>query len=125
MLQQNTTVLIIDDDPLHLKIYTWILGREKYNCKTALVGSTTVELPAGDIDIVLLDYRLSSSLSAVDVANQVKSAYPSVPIVVLSELPWMPDEMQTHAEAFVNKGNPRLLIETVCRVLERRRSSAA
>jgi DNA-binding NtrC family response regulator len=126
MSAQGTTVLIIDDDPLHLKIYTWILARERYNCKTALVGSTTIELPVGeDIDIVLLDYRLSSSLTAVDVAKQVKNAFPSIPIVILSEVAWMPDDMQAHAEAFVNKGNPRLLLETVSSVLERRNSSAA
>ena len=126
MLAQDTTVLIIDDDPLHLKIYSWILAREKYKCKTALVDSTRVELPLEeDVDIVLLDYRLSSSLTAMDVAEQVKSAFPLIPIVVLSEAPWMPDEMRAHAEAFVNKGNPRLLLETISSVLEARPSSSA
>ncbi len=73
MHSADTTILIIDDDPLHLKIYTWILQRQSYKCKTALVNSTSVELPADSaIDLVLLDYRLSSSLNALDVIRQIR-----------------------------------------------------
>jgi CheY-like chemotaxis protein len=61
----NCSVLIIDDDSLHLTIYRWMPEREGYSCKTALV-SETLDLPANDaIDLVLLDYRLNSSLTAV------------------------------------------------------------
>lgn len=118
MSAHDTTVLIIDDDSLHLTIYTWILEREGYKCRTSLVGSSSVELPVNDsVDLVLLDYRLSSSLLAIDVAEQVKSAFPSAPIVVLSELQWMPEDIRTHASAFVNKGDPHLLLQTITSVL--------
>ena len=119
MPAQGPTVLIIDDDPLHLTIYKWILEREGYDCKRALVGSTSVGLPGNEpVDVVLLDYRLSSSLTAVEVAAQVRKAFPSAPIVVLSELPWMPDDIRAHADAFVNKGEPKLLLETIAGVLQ-------
>ncbi len=122
-MPQHPTILIVDDDPLHLKIYTWILQREDYRCLTALVGSTSVELPAEEpVDLVLLDYRLNSSLRAPGVARQVGRTYPSVPIVVLSEAPWLPDDMKDLAVAFVNKGNPKLLMETINSVLDRRHS---
>lgn len=118
MSAQDTTVLIIDDDSLHLTIYTWILGREGYKCRTSLVKSSSVELPVNDtVDLVLLDYRLSSSLTAIDVAEQVKSAFPSAPIVVLSELQWMPEDIRAYASAFVNKGDPHLLLQTITSVL--------
>ena len=118
MSAQDTTVLIIDDDSLHLTIYTWILGREGYKCRTSLVKSSSVELPVNDtVDLVLLDYRLSSSLMAIDVAEQVKGAFPSAPIVVLSELQWMPDDIRAHASAFVSKGEPHLLLQTITSVL--------
>jgi len=121
MAAQGPTVLIVDDDPLHLTIYTWILSREGYQCKKALFGSTSVELPAGEsIDLVLLDYRLSSSLRATDVAELVKKAFPAAPIIVLSELPWMPDDISPHAAAFVHKGQPKHLLETVAEVLQSR-----
>jgi DNA-binding NtrC family response regulator len=115
----DCTVLIIDDDPLHLKLYTWILQRKGYKCLTAQVKSSTVELPKGvALDVVLLDYRLSSSLSAVDVAKQVRLAYASVPILVLSEVQWMPEEMREHATDFVNKGDPQKLVERIAEVVQ-------
>jgi DNA-binding NtrC family response regulator len=117
-MPSQPNVLIIDDDPLHLKIYSWILEREGYKCRTALVGSTSVDLPDDpDIHLVLLDYRLTSSLRATDVAEQARKTYPDAPIVVLSEMPWMPDDIRPHAIAFVNKGNAKLLIDTVAQVL--------
>jgi DNA-binding NtrC family response regulator len=118
MRPPENTVLIVDDNSLHLTIYRWILEREGYHCRTALVGNTSVELPVSErIDLVLLDYRLSSSLTAPEVAEQAKSAFPEAQIVVLSELPWMPDDIRPYAAAFVNKGEPKRLIETLARVL--------
>jgi len=125
MRPPENTVLIVDDDSLHLTIYRWILEREGYHCRTALVGNTSVELPVSDlIDLVLLDYRLSSSLTAPTVAEQVKSAFPTAPIVVLSELPWMPEDIRACAAAFVNKGEPKRLLETIAGVLQGKPSPA-
>ncbi len=119
MPAREATILIIDDDDLHLTLYTWILQGQGYKCQTALVKSTSVDLPQdGAIDLVLLDYRLSSSLSAVDVVLLVKSAFASVPIVVLSEMQWMPDDMREHAIGFVHKGDPNRLVETIGRILD-------
>ena len=116
---------MVDDDSLHLTIYRWILEREGYHCRTALVGNTSVELPVSErIDLVLLDYRLRSSLTAPEVAEQVKSAFPEAPIVVLSELLWMPDDIRAYAAAFVNKGEPKRLIETLTGVLRGQPSPA-
>ncbi len=121
----DCTVLIIDDDPLHLKLYTWILQRNGYKCLTAQVKSTSVELPKGAaLDVVLLDYRLSSSLSASDVARQVKQAFASVPILVLSEVQWMPDDMREHATDFINKGDPQKLVERIGELLQSSRCSS-
>jgi DNA-binding NtrC family response regulator len=118
MNRQLTTILVIDDDPLHLKIYCWILQREGYRCRTALVESRSVDLPADErIDLVLLDYRLTSSLTAPEIARNLKTNFPSVPIVVLSEMPWMPEDMTAHAVGFINKGNPQRLLNTVADVL--------
>jgi DNA-binding NtrC family response regulator len=116
---RETTILIIDDDQLHLTLYTWILQRQGYICKTALVKSTSVDLPKdAAIDLVLLDYRLNSSLTAVDVIQKVKSAFASVPVVVLSELHWMPDDMKDHAIAFINKGDPKRLVATINEIVQ-------
>jgi DNA-binding NtrC family response regulator len=119
-MSQDQTILIVDDDQLHLTLYTWILEGHGYKCKTALVTNTSVDLPddAG-IDLVLLDYRLNSSLSASDVVRQLKNTFSSVPIIVLSELPWMPDDMRGHAVDFVNKGDPKRLLEAIATILQK------
>jgi DNA-binding NtrC family response regulator len=119
MPAREATILIIDDDELHLTLYTWILQGQGYKCQTALVKSTSVDLPQnGGIDLVLLDYRLSSSLTAVDVVLLVKQAFASVPVLVLSEMQWMPDDMRDHAVGFVHKGDPNRLVETIGRILD-------
>ena len=119
MPAREATILIIDDDELHLTLYTWILQGQGYKCQTALVKSTSVDLPQNSaIDLVLLDYRLSSSLTAVDVVLLVKQAFASVPVLVLSEMQWMPDDMRDHAIGFVHKGDPNRLVETIGRILD-------
>jgi DNA-binding NtrC family response regulator len=116
LAKKTGTVLVIDDNPQHLKIYCWMLQRKGYNCISALVGSTSVQLPtSGSVCMVLLDYRLNSSLSAADIAEQLKTGFASAPIVVLSELPWMPDDATSYAKAFVHKGEHELLFETVAK----------
>lgn len=113
-MPSEITILIVDDDELHLRIYRWILERESYRCRTALVGNTSVEFPGDEaVDLVLLDYRLQSSLTAVDLAKELKSRFPNAPIVVLSELTWIPEDIRPYAAGFVHKGEPKLLVETI------------
>jgi DNA-binding NtrC family response regulator len=115
------TVLIVDDNPSHLKLYSWIVEQRGWKAITALVGSTKVNLPeAAAVDVILQDYRLSSTLTAVDVAKLLKQEYPLAPIVVLSEMPWMPDDMRGHAAAFVHKGEPQRLLDTLDAIMHGR-----
>lgn len=113
-MSTKATILVVDDDALHLTLYSWILQRQGYQCLTAVVDSNSVELPSSaPVHLVLLDYRLNSSLIAPDVARLIRDRFDSVPIVVLSELQWMPDDMKEHAATFVSKGDPAVLLEAV------------
>lgn len=115
------TILIVDDDPSHLKLYSWVIQQGGWQAATALVGSSKVNLPdASPVDAILLDYRLASTLTAIAVSKLLKQAYPAAPIVVLSEMPWMPTEMAPHAAAFVHKGEPQQLIDTMAAILHGR-----
>jgi len=42
--------------------------------------------------------------------------YPATPIVVLSEMEWLPDDVAPYSTAFVRKGNPDLLLQTLTRL---------
>lgn len=114
-------ILIIDDDPLHLQLYSWMMKKEGYHAVTALVGSNSVDFPAAQpVDVVLLDYRLNSSLMARDVATLVNERFPGVPIIVLSELPWPPDDIREFAAAFVSKDEPETLMKSIALLIAAR-----
>lgn len=108
------SVLIIDDDPVHLEIYRLIVESAGLRGLPVLASSRGVEFPGKEpIHAVLLDYRLAPNISARNVALQAKARYPSVPIVILSDLPDPPADMASVAQGFVRKGNPEKLLKTL------------
>lgn len=107
-------VLIVDDDPSHLKIYSWIIERGGYRAVPLLAWSQPITLPESEsIDLALLDYRLGESISTPDLAEQIRSTFPAAPILVLSDMLYMPDDMEKHATGFVRKGDPEQLLQTL------------
>lgn len=113
-MQDDRSVLIIDDDPVHLQIYGWILKSAGFLPFPALARNDGVDLPAGHrIDVVVLDYRLTGGLKATDAAKLVNEAYPEAPVILLSDLFGIPDDIAPYVRAFVRKGEPEKLIATV------------
>ena len=113
-MQDSHTVLIIDDDPVHLQIYGWILKSAGFTPCPALVNSNGVDIPSGcPIDVVVLDYRLTGGMKATDAARLVNGAYPNAPIILLSDVYGIPDDIAPYIKAFVRKGEPEKLIATV------------
>ncbi len=111
-------VLIVDDDPSHLQLYSLVIERGGFHPVTALAESDNVPLPENErVDLAVLDYRLGAQLSAVDVANRVRDRYPNIPIIVLSDMLWMPDDMAPYAFGFVRKGEPEQLLEMISTAL--------
>jgi DNA-binding response OmpR family regulator len=113
-LDKLRTVLIVDDDASHLKIYTWIVERGGFRSLPALVQRDVLNLPEREeVDVAVLDYRLGVGLSAVDVAKRVRALYPKTPILILSDLYGMPDDIAPYASGFVRKGEPQQLLDTI------------
>jgi len=109
-----STVLIVDDNPSHLKLYAWILERGGFHCLPVLVQNQMVAIPGEErFDLALLDYRLGNGVSAAETAQQLKALHPSLPIVILSDMLWMPEDVAPYAVAFVRKGEPEQLLETI------------
>ena len=105
--------MFVDDDPQHLKLYQWVIERGPFTVLPLLVGNGKWELPEERPDIVALDYRLKGPYTAVEIAKQLRDKYPKTPIVVLSELEWIPDDVTPYSVAFVSKGEPQLLLSTL------------
>jgi CheY-like chemotaxis protein len=109
----RTSVLIIDDDPTHLRIYGWIIGAAGYEALPALATRGKIEYPDGPVDVVVMDYRLASQMTAVEAAEETRRRYPDAPIIVLSDMYDLPADIAPYAQAFVRKGEPAKLVETL------------
>lgn len=109
----RTSVLIIDDDPMHLRIYGWIIGAAGYEALPALVTAGQISFPEGPVDLVVMDYRLSGQITAVEAAQETQRRYPGAPIIVLSDMYDLPADIAPYAQAFVRKGEPAKLVETL------------
>ncbi|HVG27174.1 MAG TPA: hypothetical protein VM865_06180 [Acidobacteriaceae bacterium] len=110
-------ILIVDDDPSHLRIYEWIVRGAGYRPFPALVTRENVELPDEPVSLALLDYHLNSRLNAVAVAGMINTKYPAARIVVLSDVLVLPDDVAPLVHGFVRKGDPAKLVETLSRTL--------
>jgi DNA-binding response OmpR family regulator len=113
-MPQTACVLIIDDDPVHLKIYRLIVESVGFRGLPVQVTVRGLDFPDHEpVDAVLLDYRLAPNISARGVALEARKRYPSAPIVVLSDMHEVPDDVALIVQAFVRKGNPEKLLDTL------------
>ncbi len=115
-----TKVLIVEDDPLHIEIYSQLVRQAGLTAVGAPVGFVGVDLPCDEqIHVVLLDYKLHSLKSSSEIAQEIRALYPSAPIIVLSDLWSLPADIAPFATEFVRKGQPSRLLETICRLVPR------
>jgi len=113
-MSRQTSILLIDDDPVHLQIYRMIVETAGFKGIPVLVSFRGITLPQDEpIDAVLLDYRLAPNISTIEVVQQVRGFYPGVPILLLSDLFAAPDDIAPLVQAFVRKGNPEMLLESL------------
>jgi DNA-binding response OmpR family regulator len=111
-------VLIIDDDPLHLEIYSLLVEHAGFKAVSAIVKFAGPEFPLEtDISLILLDYRLNSTKTAPEVAQEARNLYGGAPILVLSDLWSMPQDVAPYAAGFVRKGEPEELVRRMRRLI--------
>jgi DNA-binding response OmpR family regulator len=114
MHSSRPKVLLVDDDPMHLEIYGLLMKQAGYDSLPLLVRFTGTEIPRNQpLGLVLLDYRLNSVRTSPEYAQEIRSIYPQVPILVLSDLWTLPTDISPFVSGFVRKGEPAKLLETV------------
>lgn len=114
MLLSHPKVLIVDDDPMHLEIYGLLIKQAGFESLPLLVRFTGTEIPRNQpIGLALLDYRLNSTRTSPEYAQEIRSLYPRIPILVLSDLWALPTDIAPFVTGFLRKGEPARLLETV------------
>jgi len=112
-------VLVVDDDPSHLKLYSLVLEGDGFVAVPLLVKSPPVALPNSAFDIAIVDYKLGL-VKAVDVITEIRRVAVQAPILLLTDMPWMPDDVKPLVSAFVRKGEPEQLITSVSSLVGKR-----
>ena len=110
----SPTVLLIDDNPSHLKLYSWILERGGFRPLTLLVDGKPLNFPRSEpVELVVMDYRIGNAITPAEVAKMAQEAFPAKPVLVLSDMQWMPDDIAPYAVGFVRKGEPEQLLAKI------------
>jgi DNA-binding response OmpR family regulator len=113
-MDSKATILIVDDDPLHLEIYAMILERAGFKGLPVLVSYDGMDFPDGEpVHAALVDYRLGPNLSACSAVQRVRQRYPSAPILILSDMYDAPADTAPFVQGFVRKGNPEKLLSAL------------
>ena len=119
------TILLIDDDAQHLKLQARTLSKAGFRTITTVVGSNIVGFHEHEHpDVILLDYRLNSYLSSVQVASLIRQTFLDTPILVMSSMPSMPKDIAHLVDGFVSKGDDAALITALRRLLRAKQDAA-
>jgi DNA-binding response OmpR family regulator len=125
MAPDHPKVLIVDDDPSHLEIYGLLLKQAGYEALTTQVNFAGADLPRdAQVGLVLLDYKLQSLRTSAELAREIRDLYPDAPIVLLSDLWSLPEDVAPFVSDFVRKGQPAKLLQVVGRLLPRAEQAA-
>jgi len=100
-------ILCIDDDEQSLQVRKILLETFDFHVTTAVSAKEGLRyFRSHDVDAVVLDYEMPE-MNGGQVARKMKSMRADVPVLVLSALPWLPNEAPRECiDVFVTKGGP-------------------
>ena len=100
-------VLCIDDDEQSLQVRKILLETFDFRVTTATSAKEGLRyFRTHDVDAVVLDYEMPE-MNGGQVARKMKSLRADVPVLVLSALPWLPNDAPRECiDVFVTKGGP-------------------
>ena len=120
MAESKAVILCVDDEENALLLRRLILEREGYEVMTALSGKQALEIVATHaVDLVVSDH-LMPGVTGADLAREVKTIRPGLPVILLSGVNEIPNEADS-ADLFLSKlEGPVRLCESISLLLSRR-----
>lgn len=80
-----SSVLLVDDEKLNVKMLTRSLERFGYTVHTAFSGEEALPLLDNNkVDILITDYNMPGGMNGVELIERVKTKFPELPCVVLT-----------------------------------------
>jgi CheY-like chemotaxis protein len=109
-------LLCIDDQVVNAEIRAVLL--RQFGCEVLVVAEPAEalrELDARNFDLVLIDYHLENGVLGDDVAREIRSRKPTLPLLMLTGDAKLPDDAKDSVNAVLIKGasNPADLWEAV------------
>jgi CheY-like chemotaxis protein len=100
-------ILCIDDDEQSLQVRKILLETFDFHVTTATTAKEGLRyFRSRDVDAVVLDYEMPD-MNGGQVARKMKSMRADVPVLMLSALPWLPNDAPRECiDVFVTKGGP-------------------
>jgi len=104
------SILCVDDYETSLAGWCLFLQNAGYLVTTARTAQEGLELFAtSPVDLVLLDYVMPDT-NGDDVAATMKRIKPDVRILMFSGVSHLPEKARLHVDAFLQKGQPPLVV---------------
>ena len=100
-------ILCIDDDEQSLQVRKILLETFDFHVTTATTAKEGLHyFRSRNVDAVVLDYEMPE-MNGGQVARKMKSMRADVPVLILSALPWLPNDAPRECiDVFVTKGGP-------------------
>jgi two-component system cell cycle response regulator len=120
-------ILVVDDEALPRQLYAELLRDAGYSVHEAENGPQALRIAGQEpIDIVLLDIMMPG-MSGLEVLGKLGEVTPDSPVIIITANPSSENAiaaLRLGAFDFIVKGfKNELMLATVCRALERRRSA--
>ena len=120
--QEKIKVMVIDDDDFVLKTTILILEEEDYQIEAFSTGKEAIDKFNNDIHAVVLDINMPD-MTGLQVFKKIKSINPYVPIIFHTGTTARQEERrdlrrQFRPHAYVQKGDPEQLMDTVVSAVE-------
>ena len=122
MSDSKRVILCVDDEPNSLVLRKLVLQKAGYEVVTASSALLALDVLASrQVDLVLSD-QLMPGLTGTELARQVKTRWPSLPVIIISGVNEIPPDAAI-ADLFMSKvEGPVMMCQNISDVLTKYRS---
>lgn len=122
MLDSKAVILCVDDEPNSLVLRKLVLQKAGYDVITANSAAQALEvLDSRQVNLVLSD-QLMPGQTGTELARQIKSRWPSLPVILISGVNEIPPDAAI-ADLFMSKvEGPVMMCQNISDVLTKSRS---